>query len=166
MPRWCAVAHPTVLVPSALRREVVGDGLGHRLGNPVHGLQVRQPRPRHGLGRPEVLQEGAFPCGSDAGDVVEGGQAHGLRPFGAVGADGPAVGLIAQVLDEGMERWRAKSLGLASGLRPTGSGRDMVAWTSGATKLHLRRGDLVQYESYGVSEGPTLRGCVRVRRSG
>ena len=47
-----------------------------------------------------MLQEGAFAGGSDAGDVVEGGQAHGLGPLGAVGADGPAVGLVPQALDE------------------------------------------------------------------
>ncbi|EKE43377.1 hypothetical protein OCGS_2569 [Oceaniovalibus guishaninsula JLT2003] len=47
-----------------------------------------------------MLQEGAFAGGADARHIVQRRCTHGLGPFGAVGADGEAMRLVPQALDE------------------------------------------------------------------
>ncbi len=80
--------------------EVVVDGLRHGLADAVHGLEVREAGFGDALGRAEAVQQGAFALGSDAGDLVELGGYQGLGAARPVAADGEAVGLVAQALQE------------------------------------------------------------------
>src|SRR5579883_866453 len=63
-------------------------------------LKVGEPGGRDGTRRPEMVQEGALACGADAGDLVERRGTDGPRSLAAMGADGEAMRLVAQPLEE------------------------------------------------------------------
>src|SRR5690349_21419923 len=86
--------------PSALAMEEAVDHLGERIGDARRGLEVGEAGVGHRLGRAEVREEGALPCGADARNLVERGGAGLGGALLAVGADREAVGLVAQALDE------------------------------------------------------------------
>ena len=59
----------------ALFVEMVIDLLRQPAETPVDGLQIRQIRPAHRLGRSEMRQQRAFARGADARDIVQRGLA-------------------------------------------------------------------------------------------
>src|SRR5690554_5707529 len=73
---------------------------GHLLGNSPHGPQILDRSAANGLGRAEMMQEGLTPPWPDAGNLVQRIAGHLLAPSGPVRADGEAVRLVAQTLDE------------------------------------------------------------------
>src|SRR5690606_17794903 len=85
---------------SPARMEVVVDRLCHRRRNPVHRLEVVEPGPAYRLGRAEMLEERPLARRADAGHLVKGRGADGLRALCPVRADRPTMGLVAQTLDE------------------------------------------------------------------
>src|SRR4030095_12961682 len=76
------------------------DGLRHLGANAGHALEILAAGARHSLGRTEVLEQRTFACWADTGDFVERVEAQRLAALGAMGADGKAVGLVAQTLHE------------------------------------------------------------------
>src|ERR1700731_5097238 len=86
-----------------------------------------------GFQRAKVMQQRAFARRSDAGDLLQAGLAHVARPARPVRADGEAMRLIAQPLDEIEHRIARRQLervpareeeGFAAGIavRPFGDG--------------------------------------------
>src|SRR5690606_27807733 len=76
----------------------------HPLGNAVDLHQVLDRGTAHGLGRAEMVQEGALPRRADSRDLVERVPDQLPGAARAVRADGEAVGLVAQALDEVEDR--------------------------------------------------------------
>src|SRR5438445_4325202 len=80
--------------------EVVMDFLGDRFGDARHRLDVLDRGDRDRPGTAEMVQQGTFATGTDAGDLVEGGACEVGGAAGAMRADGEAMGLVTQALQE------------------------------------------------------------------
>ena len=78
--------------------EIGVDRFGHLFGYAINGEQVGEGGAADGLCRAaaEMMQQGAFAGRSDAWNILKPGLGNGLRAAGPVGADGKAVGLVAQ----------------------------------------------------------------------
>src|SRR5688572_5969699 len=66
----------------------------------VDGGEITDARAAHGLGRAKVVEKRPLSRRADALDLIEGIGTDGLGTPRAVGADGEAMRLIAQALDE------------------------------------------------------------------
>ena len=64
------------------------------------GFEVDEARAFNAAGAAEMVEQGAFAGGADAGDFVEFAGDEGFGAAGAVGGDGEAVGFVAQALQE------------------------------------------------------------------
>src|SRR5262249_23564924 len=80
--------------------EEIVNGLRHRLADAGNRQEVVGAPAGHGLGGAEVREQRALALRADAGDVVERVDTDGLAALGAMGADGEAVRLVAQPLNE------------------------------------------------------------------
>ena len=78
---------------------MVVDLLGQLAGDAGHGGEVGEGGAADGLGGAEALEQGALAGGADALDLVERVADRVLLALGPVGADGEAVGFVAQALD-------------------------------------------------------------------
>src|ERR1700685_528666 len=90
---------PSVFLGRPLVEELVNPP--RRFGADAFDLhQVGDRGALDGFERAEVMQQRAFARRSDAGALLKAGLAHIARPAGAMRADGEAMGLVAQPLDE------------------------------------------------------------------
>src|ERR1700689_4204370 len=90
---------PSVFLGRPLVEELVNPP--RRFGADAFDLhQVGDRGALDGFERAEVMQQRAFARRSDAGDLLQAGLAHVARAPGAMRADGEAMGLVAQPLDE------------------------------------------------------------------
>src|SRR5690606_20833104 len=84
----------------AIPVEMVIDLARHSLGNAIDSFQVGQAGARHRPRGAEMQQQRLFATGADAWYFVERRAQPRLAAPRAVGADGKAVGLVAQALQE------------------------------------------------------------------
>src|SRR5260370_40944636 len=73
-------------------------------GDAVDPPQLGEAGARNGPRRAEMMEERPLAVGADAGNVVEQGMTDAFGPPRAVRADGEAVRLVAQALQEGEHR--------------------------------------------------------------
>jgi hypothetical protein len=96
--------------------EVLVHGLGHRVGQPRQGLELLERGALHRVDTAELLDQALLAGGPEPGDVVEHRLGHPLVAQLAVVADGEAVALVSQPLQQvqrlGLPR-EAHRIGLA-----------------------------------------------------
>src|SRR5690349_16361630 len=80
--------------------KMVVDQLGHLFRNAVDLDQILDRGAADRLGGAEMQKQRALAAGADAGDLVERALDHLLLAAGAMRADGEAMDLVAQPLDE------------------------------------------------------------------
>ena len=80
--------------------KMIINALGRLLRDAADGREIGDTRAAHGLGRAEVMEQGALARWANALDLVERIGADGLGAARAMGADRKAVGFVAQALDE------------------------------------------------------------------
>ena len=93
------------------------DPLGQRPAHPVHLQQVLHARPADSARAPERIHQRPFAPWADAVDLVQGVLFHLGAALGAVGADGEAVGFVAQALEVAHS---------TAGVRPTANGLQVL----------------------------------------
>src|SRR5690625_129696 len=91
---------------SAIAMEKRMNCLCHVGGYAVHRFQFGKGRAAHGLGAAEMFEQPALAGRADAGDLVERRRADRFCALLPMRADGEAVSLVAEALDE-IERGRA-----------------------------------------------------------
>src|SRR5688572_12817289 len=84
---------------SSARVEIVVDAPRRRAGNTRNLFQILERGALDRAGRSEVHQQRPLAPRADAGNLVERTRRHALRALLAMGADGKAVGLVAQALE-------------------------------------------------------------------
>ena len=73
----------------------------------AHPLDLREPGPRDGSRRAEMVQQRVFALGPDSRDFVERRVSDGLCPLGTMRADYKTMRLIAQPLQK-IQHWIAR----------------------------------------------------------
>ena len=82
----------------AFGMEMVINLLGHRLADALDPFEIGEPGAGDAARRAEMMQQRLLAPRADAGDLVERRGADRLGAPCPVGADGEAVGLVAQAL--------------------------------------------------------------------
>ncbi|CCC98265.1 protein of unknown function [Azospirillum baldaniorum] len=72
----------------------------HRLADPFDRLQIRQSGAGDGDGAPEMVKQGLLPAGSNPGNLIDHRFPQCLGALRPMGADGEAVRLVPQPLQE------------------------------------------------------------------
>src|SRR5690348_6786181 len=89
---------------SALGMEMIIDALRHRLADAVDALEVGEAGAGDAARRAEMMQQRLLALAADTGDLVERRDADLLGAARAMRADGEAMRLVAQALQEVQHR--------------------------------------------------------------